>query len=267
LEQKDWWSLPQDLETLHDAIIDYAVRVHAAAKHKATLPGPVSNLALLNLHENAIIIHRAIRSVCEAGWTPTSPILIRTLLDILANTYAIVSNEEDAEYMAFKFMSFSFIQRIKDPDTPGDARAADNEEVNKLRSVLQKRDIERIDELVTNYKPRSYWFRPEFKSPGEIFKHKMPHLFIMYRQFSGSIHGAFIGSLLFHDSPDDSDIGAHEHPLRTRDAVVASSRLLLDISWARGKFKGLVDDTEWTHIMKTLILPQSEKGQTRRLGL
>jgi hypothetical protein len=200
--------------------------------------------------------------VCEAGWTPTSPILIRTLLDILANTYAIVSKDEDAEYMAFKFMTSSLLQVTKDLDISKELRDADNEEVNKLRRQLQGRDLERVDELVANYKPQPYWYRPEFWSPGTIFKDKMAHLFPMYRQFSGSIHGGLIGSLLFNDSPDDSDIGAHEHPRRTRDAIVATSRLLLDISWARGMFEGAVGDTEYRHIVRTLIQPQQAKIET-----
>jgi hypothetical protein len=81
----------------------------------------------------------------------------------------------------------------------------------------------------------------------------------MYRQFSGSTHGSFIGSVLFSDSPDVPSINPQENPARTRDAIVASSRLLLDISFAKGQFDGIPDLAEYKEIVKTHILPQEGK--------
>jgi len=85
--QQGHWPLPQDLETLHDSIIEFAVGVHAAAttKQEKAPRIPLSHVALSTLHRSAIVIHRAVRALCVAGWTPTSPIMIRALLDILAS--------------------------------------------------------------------------------------------------------------------------------------------------------------------------------------
>jgi hypothetical protein len=100
------WPIPKDLDTLHDVVIEYGVRIQAvaAAKQEKTAEGPISHSALVNLHRIGIVTHRSIRCLCESGWTPVSPILIRTLLDVLASCYAIVSKYEDAEYLAFKFI-------------------------------------------------------------------------------------------------------------------------------------------------------------------
>jgi hypothetical protein len=87
----------------------------------------------------------------------------------------------------------------------------------------------------------------------------MPGLFEMYRQFSGSTHGSFIGSVLFSDSPDAPSINPQENPGRMRNAIVASSRLLLDISFARGQFDRIADLTEYKEIVKTYVLPQKGK--------
>jgi hypothetical protein len=67
--------------------------------------------------------------------------------------------------------------------------------------------------FIANFKPLPYWFCPQFLSPARIFKDLMPRLFEMYRQFSGSTHGSFIGSVLFSDSPDAPSIDPQRiHP-------------------------------------------------------
>jgi len=262
------WPLPRDLDVLHDTIIKYATRVHAAvtSKYERTSQGPLSHTALLNLHRIAIVNHRSIRSLCEEGWTPTSPTLIRTLLDVLVNTYAVVSKHGDAEYMGFKYMCSYLIQATKGPDTSEKLRAFDNEQLNKMRAELRGPDIERVDKLIANYKLPPYWFQPEFSTPGGIIKQTMPQMFPMYRQFSGSTHGAFIGSLLFNDSPDAAHIEPQENPAGTRKAVVSSSKLLLDISWARGSFHNVADIDEYKYIVKTFITPQKAEIENHDLG-
>jgi hypothetical protein len=260
-DEKSYWPIPKDLGTLHDVIIGYAVRIQAvaAAKHEKTAEGPISHSALFTLHRIAIVTHRSIRSLCETGWTQVSPILIRTLLDVLASCYAIVSKYEDAEFMAFKFMCSYLIQAIRDPDTSDELRKDNQEQLDKMRQQLKGEDIKRVDDFIANFKPLPYWFCPQFLSPGRIFKDLIPRLFDMYRQFSGSTHGSFIGSVLFSDSPDAPGIDPQENPGRTRNAIVASSRLLLDISFARGQFDGIADLAEYKEIVKTYILPQKGK--------
>jgi hypothetical protein len=256
-----YWPIPKDLDTLHDVIIEYAVRIQAVAatKQEKTAEGPISHSALFTLHRTGIVTHRSIRSLCEIGWTQVSPILIRTLLDVLASCYAIVSKSEDAEYMAFKFMCPDLIRAIKDPDTSDELRKHDQEQLDKMRQQLKGEDLKRVDDFIANFKPLPYWFCPEFLSPGRIFKDVIPGLCYMYRQFCGSTHGSLIGSVLFSDSPDASSIDPQENPARTRDAIVASSRLLLDISFARGQFDGIADLAEDKEIVKTYILPQKGK--------
>ncbi|HEX4001401.1 MAG TPA: DUF5677 domain-containing protein [Candidatus Acidoferrales bacterium] len=261
MEQKGRWPLPKDLAQLHDVVIEYAVRIQAAlaAKQEKTAEGPVSHVALQSIHRTAIVTHRSIRSLCEAGWTPVTPTLIRTLLDLLASCYAIVSKYEDAEYMAFKFMCSYLIQSIKDPDTLDELRKNNQEQLDKMRKQMKGSDLTRVEEFIAKYKSPPYWFNPEFASPGKVFRDAIPRLFLMYRQFSGSTHGSFIGSLLFSDSPDAPSINPEEHPIRMRSAIIASSRLLLDVSWGRGHFDGIADLDEYKFIVSTFVVPQKDK--------
>lgn len=262
MEQQGYWGVPKDLSQLHDVVIEYAVRIQeaAAAKQEKTSNGPVSHVALMSIHRTAIVTHRSVRSLCEMGWTPVTPILIRTLLDLLASCYAIVSEDKNAEYMAFKFMCSDLIQSVKDPDTLDDLRKNNQEQLDKMRHQMPGSDLKRVDEYIANHKSPPYWFHPEFASPGRIFKDAIPRLFFTYRQFSGSTHGSFIGSLLFSDFPDAPSINPQENPARTRDAILSSSRLLLDISWERGHFDGVADPDEYKFIVETFVLPQKPRA-------
>lgn len=73
-DEKSYWPIPEDLSTLHDVVIGYAVRIQAeaAAKQERTAQGPISHSALFALHRVGIVTHRSIRSLCETGWTQVS---------------------------------------------------------------------------------------------------------------------------------------------------------------------------------------------------
>jgi Family of unknown function (DUF5677) len=264
-DQNGFWPIADELAKLHDVTIDYAVRIQtaAAAKQEKTAEGPISHAALFTLHRIAIVTHRSIRSLCETGWTQVTPTLIRTLLDVLASCYVIVTKQEDAEYMAFKFMCSYLIQAIGDADTAEQLRKQNQQQLEKMRQQLKGPDIKRVDHFIAKFKPQPYWFCPEFSSPGKIFKEAIPRLFDMYRQFSGAVHGSFVGSVLFSDSPDAPSINPQENPVRTSSAIVSSSRLLLDISWARGTFDGVASEGEYKGIVRAYILPQKSKVEAR----
>jgi hypothetical protein len=261
MQGKGYWELPEDLQVIHNAVIEYGVEIHhaAAAKFEKKPESPLSYGALFSLHWRSVVIHRSIRTLCEAGWTPITPILIRTLLDIIASAYAVAAKPEDAEYMGFKFMGSYLIQSIKDPDTSEALREENTKQLASLGQQLRGTDVGRTEELIKNYAPQSYWYRPEYYSPSAILKMAKNDLQFMYRQFSGSAHGGFLGSALFDDSPDMADINPQEHPRRSRSALVASSRLLLDISYIRGQFEGVAEEAKYKHIVTELILPQKAK--------
>jgi hypothetical protein len=77
----------------------------------------------------------------------------------------------------------------------------------------------------------------------------------------GSTHGSDIGSLIFSDDPDNLGIGEEEHPLSTRRSIVASSRLLLNISHRRAQYENVADEAEYERIVHDLINPQHAKIQ------
>jgi hypothetical protein len=203
MTEKSHWPLPNDLQELHDAAVQYAVGVNtkAASQRETTARSPAAHGALFTLHRRAVVIHRAVRVLCITGWTPAAAILVRTLLDIIASTFAIVAKPEDSEYMGFKLMGSYLIQALKDPETPEDVRSLDLEQLNKLGAQLRGDCITRADHLIKDYKPQTYWYRPEYDNPGTILKSASPDLSWVYRILSGPVHGGFLGSGLFDDTP------------------------------------------------------------------
>jgi hypothetical protein len=265
MSRKSYWPLPDDLSVLHDAVIQYAVDVQTAAKqkHEREPNHLLCHGALFTLHWRALTIHRSIRTLCVAGWTPVVPILIRTLLDIVASCYAIVAKPEDADYMGFKYMASFLIQALQEAISPAIVLKHDREQLDRLRKQAKGKDVGRIEQFIKDYKPQPYWYKPEYEGPGAILKVASTDLYSIYRIFSSAVHGGFIGSALFDDTPDMADINPQDHPRRTRVAVVMSSRLILEISYLRDRFEGTVLDVTYKRIMQELYLPQKDKLSPR----
>lgn len=163
--------------------------------------------------------------------------------------------------MGFRYLDHSYMEAIHDPDSSAELVKFDIEELNKLKASLREADIKRVDHLILTYKTKTppYWYWPEYSNPGTVIKQKMPRLWEIWHRFCESTHGALIGSLLFSDFPDEADINPAENPRKTHNAIVISSRLLLDISFARAQFEGVADDGEYRHVLGTYILPQQAK--------
>ncbi len=254
--------LPSDLEELHTVTIGYAVDVQriAAKKQENSPVSPVSHAALAALHLRAIVIHRAVRGLCEAGWTPVCPNLIRSLLDVIASCACIMIKAADAEYMGFKYLGSNLLQMIGDLDASEELVKLNQQQLTRLKSHLTSNDLARADQFISNYKPQIYWYKPEYDSPSEILKTASTDLRSMYRLLSSPVHGGFIGIELFNDNPGNLDVNPHEHPVKTRLAIAGSSRILLEISFMRDQCEGTGLSDIYTGIMRDLYMPQKAKA-------
>lgn len=263
MTKRSYWPLPEDLSVLHDAVIQYSVDVQtaAAAKHERQPDYPLSHGALFTLHWRAVVIHHAIRTLCVTGWTPVVPVLIRTLLDIMASCYAVVAKPEDAEYMGFKYMASFLVQALREGDLPPKVLEHDKEQLERLRAQTRGNDVDRVEQFIKDYKPQLYWYKPEFENPGAILKNASTDLYSIYGIFSSAVHGGFIGSSLFDDTPDVADINPQDHPRRTRMAIVMSSRLILEISYLRDRV-----EAAWSVAVSPVTIPLIGAGGLRLPG-
>src|SRR6266852_980746 len=96
--------LPAGFTSIHDDAIAYACAVQNAVAAQGGCQS-LSSEALNVLAFNAILCHRAVRTLCEERWTPTASVLNRTLLDIFANCVAVAYQAANADYMGSKYLS------------------------------------------------------------------------------------------------------------------------------------------------------------------
>ena len=261
------WTLPSDLSDLHSEVITFAVAVNLKVAQSQAQHGrsPLAYKALQRLHRTGIATHRSIRTLCEWGWTPISPVLIRTMLDLLVSVFALGKEPDDAELMGFRYMSHGLIETMVDEDAEPHHRAGNALQIAILKSFLSPKDDVRARTTIAAYEAKvpPYWYHPEVSGPGATIFQKMPQLFDLWKALCGSTHGSDIGAVIFADNPDNLGISPEEHPFKTRIAIVATSRILLEISHARAQCEGVSDDAEHSRIMRDFIKPQEAKTQKR----
>jgi hypothetical protein len=249
------WPINVELQTLHGIVIHYSIKVQEAATRLEADRPHVSYHALANLHMRAIIIHRSIRDLCEAGWTPVTGILIRTLLDIYVNCLAIAIVPEDSEFMAFRFLLAFPLSRVNDSTLSKEIRQAHREEIEVAISRLPSKDTARATALITDTTRKSYWYQPEFSNPSDLLRRTIGDMPFLYRTFSSSTHGGVVGLALLDDEPDTPNINPKRHPRKTPISIVASSRLLLEITFLRDQIEGTQENVGYYFIKDEVLLP------------
>lgn len=198
---------------------------------------PMASEALFSLSSDTVALHRAIKSLCESGWAFPCSILLRSMLDCMINVGIICNEPQKAEYMGFKYMH-CYIK-----GTLSDSKSSKEHKDYAKRSLSQA-----IEKLPQNYKGKAqdffgqkrsaYWFNPEFSKPSDVLeKLASPGTQELYRIYSGSTHGGFIGNRIFRDEPDNTHPNPRADKKAQNLALVASSRFLIEISTVRGNFE------------------------------
>jgi hypothetical protein len=249
------WKIGQDFHKLHEAIIWYGVEVHKAASSLQQKSPHLSYQALAILHMRALTIHRAVRDLCELGWTPVTSILIRTLLDLYANMLAIVINPVDVEFMAFRYLLSFPISKLTDPSASEDEKAEHRNKLDADIPHLPKQDQDRARKLIEEPRRISYWYQPEFASPSALLNKTKGEMQFVYRVLSGSVHGGTVGLGFLDDAPDDFDINQREHPRRTPIAIAMCSRLTLELAFLRDQAERTGLDSIYYKIKDNMFLP------------
>lgn len=224
--------LPLHLSELHNDVIGYASAVqNTIAAHGGCQT--MASQALNVLEWNAVLTHRAVRSLCEAGWTPVTGVLNRTLLDIFANCVAIVDAPGRADYMGFKYLSEFYRKWLTDPGITEPERDEANTALDMLVDKLPAPDQVRARDLVREGHPRPYWFQPEHDTPSQVLGRAQHDIRPIYKMLSGVTHGSFSMKMLFNDDPRSEDIDPREHARNAPRAVLACSRLVLEVCYIR----------------------------------
>lgn len=227
--------LADELSSLHDDVIAYASAIqNTIAAHGGCQS--MSSEALDVIGYNAILVHRGVRALCEEGWTPLTPILNRTLLDLFASCIAVLNRQENADYMGFKYISDFYRKWLTDPGITHPEREEANNALAILVDKLPAADQDRGRELIREGRPRPYWFQPEYNTTRELLDQSPHEIHRIYKLFSNVTHGNFSARILFNDDPALPEINARQHPRNTRRAIAACSRLLLEVWYLRDQW-------------------------------
>jgi hypothetical protein len=154
-------------------------------------------------------------------------------LDILANCVAVINQPGLADYMGFKYMSHFHRTWLTDPQITAPERTEVNAVLDTMVNKLEAADQIKAQQLRAKPKPQSYWFRPEYNSVEAIMKLCAVPIYQLYRLYCGPTHGGFAGKFMFDDDPHSEDIEPRKHPKNVRKAVVASTRLLVELCRVR----------------------------------
>jgi len=232
----------------------FAVKVNSASFKKYNPPSKLANQNILSrgclykIGERAVILHNSILSLCEDGWASVTPIILRSLLECFMSSLVIA--QKDSEYMAFKFYVHDDLNMMIDKNIAEEIENFSRTQINQLLKGLsstdQKRASKYVDDFLKRSEPKSYWYRPEYKDTKAILnlcteESGMPEAF---RLFSMSTHGTFLGSQLFKDQPDETDINPRPDPQSIKIALAVSSSILIEIASVRDQFEKLGLDSE-----------------------
>jgi hypothetical protein len=180
------------------------------------------------------------------------------MLDLLVSVFALGRKPEDAELMGFRFMAHAAIEGMNDEHAEPHQQAGQALLIFYQKSLLSAKDEIRARATISSYavKAPPYWYWPDVPNPGSAIFQYMPQLFDLWKMLCGSSHGSDIGAVVFADDPNNLGISPEEHPRKTRIAIVANSRLLLDISHARAQLEGVSDEADYKRMVRDFIKPQ-----------
>jgi len=232
LQDMACFPLPSELDSLHDEAIEYASATQNQIAARGGCRSPASE-ALNILVFNAVLTHRAVRTICEEGWTPVASLLNRTLLDVFGNCVAICNDPSAADYMGFKYISHFYRKWLLQPGLTEPERVEATSAISSIAGGLNETDQQKARALCAEPIPSTYWFQPEYASMKVILDFAQHPIYGLFRFYSGATHGGYDMKLVLNDDPRSEDIAPREHPKSVPKAIVACSRLLAETCYVR----------------------------------
>jgi hypothetical protein len=225
---------------LHESAIELAVEAsRRSAIRYGSAPNDIVRDATFVILHDAVIVHRAVATLAEAGWPGVAAGLLRTLLDLTTSFLAIL-NSRNPSVAAFTYFYASFRALGRDPAHPPHQRRAARDTMRKRIQSLSVEDRP-LALAVLKAKDRAYWFSEEWRSPAQIVNDfGGPLMADLYSRLSSAAHGGFFGTRLFRDDPDAISINPQLPPgEKAAGIVLISSRLLVDLVGLRDCEEGL----------------------------
>ena len=250
-------AIPEDLIELFDEMTEFGSRVQAKSSSKISKEHHIEDNVYAVFYKViafAITLHKATKSLCEAGWTHITPILLRALLECTANCLAVIYNELP-EYMAFKYLYHPYVKTLRDNKFSEDARKKAEYDIEQgIKNLKNPKAIEKAKQFVSEKRLEIFWFKPEEDGVSAIInKYGNSELKFTYQSLSMSTHAGHFGLFLFKDNSDDIDINPCENPEKTEGAILFSCKYLLELIYIRNAYEKLGFDSEYKRLIEKVF--------------
>jgi hypothetical protein len=237
-------------------VLEFAVEVNIASYQKYNPPSKekdknkLSRTALYKIGGRAIELYRSIQPLCENGRASTTPTMLRSLLENYMH-YLIIINK-DSDYMAFKFFVSDYINDLIEPSILTDnVKLIHKQQIELIKDQVEDANKKRAQDFINQSLKRKHsitWYKAEYKYSDDILSlcKGKDEMIMLYKVLSMAVHGTYIGSTLFKDKPDDTDINPREDKKGVLLALTISTTILLGLSKIRNEFERLGLDTKVT---------------------
>jgi hypothetical protein len=237
-------SIKKDFLGFHEKLIVFSsfLQNESSKKKPETTTNHLAVSALTRMHSDLICIHRAILTLCKDGWPFIVPVLVRTMLDIILSA-AVIANADEPSYMGFKYFFLGFKQRLTESDVHEEEKTKIREELDRSLEILNDDAKEKARGWFYRGRLLTYWFSPEFARPNDVIEaYASPEIQWLYKKYSGSTHGGFIGLSLLRQESDRIDINPRQDKGATLIALSGSCRIVLEFFRLRNIFEALYLD-------------------------
>ncbi len=247
---------------IHRDLVKFYSEVQNSSKTKRENEHHMEDIvyvAIDKLMTDAVNIHQAILTLCDGGWAHIAPILLRTMMEYIANCLAIINNEFP-EYMAFKYCCHSFFQILKDNAFPEYRRRNAKETIEQWINMLKDKEAkQKAVQYIKSGTPHIFWFKPDENGVSAIIdKYIGGDLMFAYRGLSISTHAGYLGLSLFKDNPDDITIEPIVNLRKTKSTLYMSCRLLLKLLSIRNDYEKLGHDFECNKFHERMLALKNE---------
>ncbi len=255
-------NIPNNLMKIHKDLVNFGVMIQEESlekfEKKHHIYGAVID-SFYRINAYAITLHKAALCLCKEGWTHISPILLRSIMECSVNCLAII-NYKQSEYMAFKYLFYDDITQSRDNYYTKSIREDSKNRIelglNKLENKLAKQEAR---DFIRKGQFKTFWFQPEFNFiTGIIEKYGSPELKYAYKVLSLCVHAADLGTVLFKDDPKEITIEPGRNPQRTKEAILLSCKLILDLFIIRNDYESLKCDLVYQNIYDDLLVIKSD---------
>jgi hypothetical protein len=236
---------------LHEDLIAFGSKVQGISNQRfegSKHIGPLFFDFGMKIGWYVIVLHRAIRELCDSGWTPTTPLLLRAMLESSVNYLTVIDNRKSS-FMAFKYFAHDYFTPLLDSQSKDTTKTKALSDIRHCISLIAVKEERReaecfVEELRKKGKPYTYWFQPRPNSLSECIDNVADSetkegLRFVYKALSMSVHATHIGMVMFKDDPGNLYINPTMDPDRTTDALLISCKLLLEFLNCRCNFEKL----------------------------